>query len=168
MKINKYQIVGWLLCVLLFSWGITTIKKIYSSNQTAISQQVREVKENELAIEEGEQTMEIQIHDTIYPVIVYDTPTTTALWELLPLTIRMEDHQQNEKFYYLDSELPTNAKNVGTIKKGDIMLFGDRCLVIFYEDFKTSFSYTRIGYLENVDQLYENVGRGDVKVTFRR
>ena len=36
------------------------------------------------------------------------------------------------------------------------MLFGNNCLVIFYESFDTSYSYTKIGHIDNLDDLGSN------------
>ena len=47
------------------------------------------------------------------------------------------------------------------------MLYGDNCLVLFYESFSTSYSYTPIGYVENPDGLAVVLGSGDVQITFR-
>ena len=46
------------------------------------------------------------------------------------------------------------------------MLFGDDCLVVFYKDFKTTYSYTRIGHIENAADLEQTLGRGSVIITF--
>jgi len=53
---------------------------------------------------------------------------------------------------------------VKNIKKGDIMLFGNNCLVIFYKSFKTSYSYTKIGHIENPADIETALGRKDIKV----
>ena len=42
------------------------------------------------------------------------------------------------------------------------MLFDNGCLVIFYKSFDTSYSYTKIGYIDNLPDL----GNGDVSVKF--
>lgn len=47
-----------------------------------------------------------------------------------------------------------------------VNLYGSDCLVLFYEDFQSSFSYTRLGYLEEPEGLSEAAGSGSVTVTF--
>lgn len=42
---------------------------------------------------------------------------------------------------------------MGSIHAGDIMLYGASCLVLFYEDFNTSYRYTPLGYIEDPDGL---------------
>lgn len=75
----------------------------------------------------------------------------------------MSELHRNEKYYYM----PTNSEKVSSVKTGDIMLFGSDCLVLFYEDFKTSYSYTRLGYIEDKIGLADALGNGSVKVSFR-
>ena len=44
------------------------------------------------------------------------------------------------------------------------MLFGNSCLVIFYKSFTTSYSYTKIGHIENPANIETALGRKDIKV----
>lgn len=44
------------------------------------------------------------------------------------------------------------------------MLFGNNCLVIFYKTFYTSYSYTKIGHIENILDL----GSDSVQVEFTK
>ncbi|WP_296794953.1 cyclophilin-like fold protein [Ruminococcus sp.] len=52
------------------------------------------------------------------------------------------------------------------MSKGDIKLFGDDCLVLFYEGFMSGYSYTNIGYIEDTDGLEEALGSGNVTAKF--
>lgn len=82
-----------------------------------------------------------------------ENSTTSALVKLLPLDITMNDLNKNEKYAYLGNSLPTNTYNPKHIEAGDVMLFGDNCLVIFYESFYTSYSYSKIGHINNLPSL---------------
>lgn len=95
-----------------------------------------------------------------------DNETAQAFASLLPLTLDMNELNCNEKYFYLDGSLPADSSNPGTINAGDIMLYGSDCLVLFYKTFSTSYSYTKIGTVDNPQQLAEALGRGNVKLTF--
>lgn len=95
-----------------------------------------------------------------------DNETARAFARMLPLTLNMSELNGNEKYYYLDSSLPADSNNPGTINAGDIMLYGSDCLVLFYKTFSTSYSYTRVGSVDNPQQLEAALGRSAVTVTF--
>lgn len=82
-----------------------------------------------------------------------ENSTTSALVKLLPLDITMNDLNKNEKYAYLDESLPTNTYSPKYIEAGDVMLFGDNCLVVFYKSFDTSYSYSKIGHINNLPEL---------------
>ena len=86
--------------------------------------------------------------------------TTSSLVKKLPLHLTMNDLNNNEKYTYLDDSLPTNSYNPKHIEAGDVMLFGDNCLVIFYESFDTAYNYSRIGHIDNLPEL----GNGDISI----
>ena len=44
------------------------------------------------------------------------------------------------------------------------MLYGSNCLVIFYKSFDTSYSYTKIGHIENLPDL----GDGNINVEMKK
>ncbi len=112
------------------------------------------------------ETMHMKIGDKEYSVVLNDNNTTKALRELLPMTVTMSEFNSNEKYYLLHNSLPSRPEHVGQVKSGDVMLFGDDCLVVFYKDFKTTYSYTRIGHIENATDLEQTLGRGSVIITF--
>ncbi len=97
-----------------------------------------------------------------------DTPAAQAFAELLPLSAEMSELNGNEKYLYLDESLPTDPYRPQTIEAGDVMLYGDDCLVVFYETFPTSYSYTRIGRLTSVEGLAEAAGPGSASVEFSK
>ena len=113
------------------------------------------------------ETMQMKIGDKAYSVVLNDNNTTKALRELLPMTIKMSEFNGNEKYYLLHNSLPSRPEHIGQIKSGDVMLFGDDSLVVFYKDFKTTYSYTRIGHIENAADLEQTLGSGSVIITFK-
>lgn len=54
---------------------------------------------------------------------LYENATTKDLVKALPVTITMKELNGNEKYYYLQSQLPVNAIIPSNIKIGDIMLY---------------------------------------------
>ena len=112
--------------------------------------------------------MEIAVGDKTFPATLYDNAAARALLELLPMTLEMSELNGNEKYYYLDNSLPTDPGRPSGIHTGDIMLYGDSCLVMFYKSFSTSYSYTLLGRMDDLDGLVEAVGSGDVQVSFRK
>lgn len=84
----------------------------------------------------------------------------------LPLTLEMEELNGNEKYCYLSESLPANATRPGTITSGDLMLYGNSCVVLFYKSFTSGYSYTRLGALDTSAGIESAVGRGSVTVTF--
>jgi len=108
--------------------------------------------------------MDIIIGERRFTASLMDNTTTQTFQKLLPLTLSMIELNQNEKYAELPQSLPTDANNPGTIKTGDILLWGKNTLVIFYKTFATSYSYTRIGSIDEPTQLAEVLGKGNVIV----
>lgn len=68
----------------------------------------------------------------------------------------------------MTQSFPTDDNISGQIKSGDIMLFGNNCLVFFYKDFKTSYTYTKIGKIRDGDVFAKAVGNGNVTITIKK
>ena len=109
-------------------------------------------------------SMKIIINDSEYIVDLEDNDTVKELLSRLPLELNMSELNCNEKYVYLDESLPTNSYNPKNINAGDVMLFGDNCLVVFYKSFETSYSYTKIGHINNLGDL----GSGNIKVKIEK
>lgn len=118
--------------------------------------------------ERGDELMNIVINEQKYKIELYDHSKVEEFIKLLPMTLQMEELHGNEKYYYLDQSLPIHPESVNQIKVGDIMLFQDNCLVLFYKDFQTSYQYTRIGHIEDVTGLSHQLGNKSISVTFQK
>ena len=114
--------------------------------------------------QEGVKSMKARINDEEYIINLEDNETVKSLINLLPQELKMSELNGNEKYIYLDSSLPTNTSNPKRINAGDVMLYGNNCLVIFYKSFDTSYSYTKIGHIDNLPDL----GNGSITVKFEK
>ena len=99
-----------------------------------------------------------------YTINLEDNETAKEFVNMLPLELNMNELNGNEKYIYLDTTLPTNSSNPKRINVGDVMLYGDNCLVIFYKSFDTSYSYTKIGHIDNLP----NLGNDSISVKFEK
>ena len=108
----------------------------------------------------------ITVNGRAFSATLYDNETARAFKERLPLTLDMSELNGNEKYYYLPESLPTNSSRPSAINAGDIMLYGSDCLVIFYESFSTSYSYTPIGKIDDPDGLAEALGSVNIQAAF--
>lgn len=110
--------------------------------------------------------VKIKIGTQTFTATLYDNATAAAFKALLPMTVNMTELNGNEKYVDLSGDLPTSASNPGTIQTGDLMLYGSSTLVLFYKTFSTSYSYTRLGRIDDVTALVAAAGSGNVTVTF--
>ena len=101
-----------------------------------------------------------------FAVTLEDNTTARTLVQLLPVTLDMAELNGNEKHAPLPRSLPTNAVRPGTIRTGDVLLYGNDTLVVFYETFRSNYSYTRIGRIEESAGLAQALGPGSQRVTF--
>jgi hypothetical protein len=139
---------------------VTTVIELSESDKSQT-----QPPETSLTEENSMFNIQITVGGQIFSAKLYDNESSKKLVEMLPLTLDMNELHGNEKYYYLDSNLPTDSESVEYINSGDIMLYGSDCLVLFYDSFSSVYSYTRLGYVENPDGLAKALGSGNVTVT---
>ncbi len=108
--------------------------------------------------------VKVIIENKTYSVTLEENETVEAWLSLLPQEYSMTELNGTEKYVYLENSLPTKSYSPQHIEKGDLMLYGDDCLVVFYKSFDTSYSYTKIGHIEGLDDL----GNEDIMVQFEK
>ncbi len=114
----------------------------------------------------SDQKVSITIGGKTFTSTFKDNETAKAFMDKMPQSFRMSKLNGNEIYKYLDYTLPENAKKVSKIHKGDIMLYGDDCIVVFYKTFETSYKYTKIGIINNTRGLKKAVKKKKVMVRF--
>lgn len=125
-------------------------------------------KEEVASIEQsdGMHPIQIAIGTKTFTASLYDNDTVKELLERFPMTLRMDELHGNEKYYYFSNGLPNAAQSVTQIYTGDLKLFGSDCLVLFYKDFTTFFSYTSLGQIDDPEGLSEALGSGSIELQF--
>jgi hypothetical protein len=156
-----------ILFSLLMITGTSACSPEESPLNTETPEQPEQPDDNENP-DENKDTMKLRITigSTAFIATFVDNATAIAFKTMLPMTVNMSELNGNEKYCGLPSSLPTAPSNQGTIRNGDIMLYGSRTLVLFYKTFSTSYSYTRIGTVDNPSELESALGAGSVTITF--
>ena len=111
--------------------------------------------------------IQIIVGENTFTAELYDNAAAQTLAEMLPLTLDMSELNGNEKYYYLGESLPRESSIPSEIRTGDLMLYGADCLVLFYKDFTTTYSYTPLGRISDPEGLAAALGSGNVQVTFQ-
>ncbi len=122
--------------------------------------------ENPPSSEKTMPEIKITIGDRIFSATLENTRTAAEFAKKLPLTLRMNELNGNEKYIGLSEKLPAAPSCPGKIRSGELMLYGRSTLVLFYESFPTSYSYTRIGKITDVKGLKDAVGDREITVKF--
>ncbi len=103
-----------------------------------------------------------------FAITLADNAAARAFAARLPLTLEMTDLNGNEKYADLSESLPMDAHRPGTIHHGDLMLYGPNTIVVFYDTFRSSYAYTRLGRINAASGIAEVVGRRTIRITFSK
>ena len=148
-SVTTLAVIGTMIAFLAL--GILFVWKLSEAFFETLSTETDNSNENDRM--ESVRNMNVIINNKKYHVTLEDNETVKKFLELLPQEFTMEELNGNEKYVYMSDSLPTNATIPNHITAGDIMLYGDRCVVIFYKSFDTSYSYTKIGHIEDLSDL---------------
>ena len=110
--------------------------------------------------------IKVKINDTIFDVQLENNSATQELVKTLEkenVTVNATDYGNFEKVGDLGFSLPTSDEQVNT-SPGDIVLYQGNQISLFYESH--SWSYTKLGKIQDADDLKTNLGSGEVVITF--
>ncbi len=126
-----------------------------------MSGQIEQIPEEDVTTK-----MSVQIGGNTFTATLEENEAVAAFLEMMeksPVTIEMRDYSGFEKVGSLGQSLPASNRQI-TTQSGDIVLYQGSQLVIFYGS--NSWSYTRIGKIDNLTGWKKALGRGNVNVTF--
>ncbi|MCI8504587.1 MAG: transporter substrate-binding domain-containing protein [Lachnospiraceae bacterium] len=110
--------------------------------------------------------MNVQIGNAVFTATLEKNDAVSAFVEMLqenPVVLKMNDYSGFEKVGSLGKSLPASNSQT-TTNAGDIVLYNENQIVIFYGS--NSWSYTRLGHIDDLTGWEEALGSGDVTVTF--
>ena len=123
--------------------------------------------------ENGEETggnadmkMNVQIGDYNFTATLEENEAVKELVDMMnegPVTISMSDYSGFEKVGSLGRSLTRNDSQT-TTKAGDIVLYNGNNIVMFYGS--NSWSYTRIGKIDDLSNWETALGSGSITVVF--
>lgn len=118
------------------------------------------------AEKEAQLKMNVQVGNSLFTATLEKNAATEAFVEMMeqaPVTIQMSDYAGFEKVGPLGVSLPVSNSQI-TTQPGDIVLYSGNQIVIFYGS--NSWSYTRLGKIDDLTGWQQALGSGDVTVTF--
>ncbi len=140
------------------------------------AESVQETERNETSVAETDiqnnteenkvANMNVQVGDVVFSATLEENEAVSALVEMMqesPVVIQMSDYSGFEKVGPLGTSLPASNSQT-TTQAGDIVLYNGNQIVIFYGS--NSWSYTRLGHIDDLTGWEDALGSGDVTVIF--
>ena len=137
-----------------------------SGSDSDIVQEVQAAEQNVKEEETMDRKMIVEVGGKHFTATLEDNKAADTLAEMMqedPVTIQMSDYGGFEKVGDLGTELPTSNRQT-TTRAGDIVLYQGNQIVIFYGS--NSWSYTRLGRIDDLTGWETALGDGDATVTF--
>ncbi len=115
---------------------------------------------------EAETKMKVQIGDAVFTATLEDNTAArefVAMMKEAPVTINMSDYSGFEKVGSLGRSITASNSQMTTVP-GDIVLYNGNQIVMFYGS--NSWSYTKLGHIENLTGWESALGSGDITAVF--
>lgn len=115
---------------------------------------------------EAEMKLNVQVGDHLFEATLEDNAAVDALIEMMreaPIVISMRDYSGFEKVGSLGASLPASDRQT-TTQAGDIVLYTGNQIVMFYGS--NSWSYTRLGRIDDLTGWKDALGSGDITASF--
>ena len=153
---------------------ITGITACASENRSTIEQPTTSITsentgeqevQNEQSQDEVTQ-MKIQVGEYIFYASLENNTSVDALVQMMketPIVINMRDYSGFEKVGALGTTLPDSNSQI-TTQAGDIVLYNHDQIVVFYGS--NSWSYTKLGHVNDLTDWEKALGSGTVEITF--
>ncbi len=137
-----------------------------SSNGIAAAALCNALKDRE---EDTMKQIALSFNGHTYTATLADNSSAQAFAELLKseggaMSVHMSEYGGWEKVGALGQTLPSSDTQT-TTAPGDFVLYQSNSVVLFYGS--NSWSYTRLGRIDDPSGLREALGDGDVEITFR-
>ena len=135
------------------------VQEFQAAEDEAAEQNVKEE-------ETMDRKMIVEVGGKHFTATLEDNKAADTLAEMMqedPVTVQMSDYGGFEKVGDLGTELPTSNRQT-TTQAGDIVLYQGNQIVIFYGS--NSWSYTRLGRIDDLTGWETALGDGDATVTF--
>ena len=117
------------------------------------------------SVEDTVMKMKMEINGSSFTATLADNAAVDALADWVeegPVTLELSDYAGFEKVGPLGRSLPASDSQT-TTQAGDIVLYQSNQIVLFYGS--NSWSYTRLGSIDDLTGWEDALGSGDVTVT---
>lgn len=157
MALPMAQIRRWSLRAVAALLGLLMLASSHANDKSTPGAAPGEAKAQRIWMTVGERR---------FALTLADTDAARAFAARLPLALHMTDLNANEKKFDLPDALPSQPSRPGTVRNGDLMLYGANTVVLFYLTFNSPYAYTRLGRVDDPNGLAQVLGKGSVQVGF--